>query len=103
MEVTYKKAESNDEIRNWVVLHGGKPAIIDDQDVKMDEPGLRIDWPGQKDESMLSEGRKVTKDISWEEFFAIMERHNLDFMYSEQEEINNTWSYKFENKYPVEE
>ncbi len=103
MEVVYKKAESNEEIRNWVVLHGGKPAIIDDPDVRMDEPGLRIDWPGEKDEAMLSSGREVTKDITWDEFFAIMERHNLDFLYSEEEDANVTWRYKFEPKFSPEE
>ncbi len=103
MEVVYKKAESNEEVRNWVVLHGGKPAILDDPEIRTDEIGLRIDWPGKKDEAMLSSGRKATRDISWDEFFAIMERHGLEFLYSDQEEIDNTWRYKFEPKYSPEE
>ena len=98
MEVVYKTAISEDEIKNWVENHGGKPAIIDDPEIKTDEIGLRIDWPGEKDESMLSEARHETKDISWNEFFLLMKTHNLVFMYSEQEDINPTWRYKFGNK-----
>ncbi|HCQ31420.1 TPA: hypothetical protein DIU27_03510 [Candidatus Collierbacteria bacterium] len=99
MEVIYKKAETNEEIRNWVVLHGGKPATINDPEVVMDKIGLRIDWPGHKDEGMLSSGRAATKDISWDEFFAVIERENLDFEYSEQENIDPTWRYRFVPKY----
>ncbi len=99
MEVIYKKAETHEEIRNWVVLHGGKPAIIDDPNVKMDDIGLRIDWPGEKDEAMLSEGREITRDIPWDEFFSVMDRLKLDFFYSEQEEVSSTWRYKFEPKF----
>jgi hypothetical protein len=98
MEVVYKKAESNEEIRNWVVLHGGKPAIIDDPEVRLDAVGLRIDWPGKKDEGMLSAGREVTKDISWDEFFRIMDNEDLAFQYSEEEDINLTWRYRFIKK-----
>lgn len=98
MEVVYKTAETNEEIRNWVVLHGGKPAIIDDPEVSLDKHGLRIDWPGVKDESMLSSERETTRDISWDEFFRIMKENSLIFMYSEEEDINPTWKYKFAKK-----
>lgn len=98
MEPVYKRAETNEEIRNWVVLHGGKPAIIDDTEVVMDKIGLRIDWPGKKDEGMLSSGRETTKDISWEEFFRIMKEEGLTFMYSEEEDMNLTWRYKFDKE-----
>lgn len=106
METVYKLAESKEEIKKWVESHGGKPAVINDPAVVEDKIGLRIDWPGQKDEAMLSEARDVTHDISWNEFFDIMDTENLDFMYSEEtDEINPTWSYKFVNKYiePEEE
>lgn len=98
MEVVYKTAETNEEIRNWVVLNGGKPAMIDDPMVDQDKIGLRIDWPGAKDESMLSDTRETTRDISWEEFFRIMEDQKLVFMYSEEQDINATWRYKFAKK-----
>ncbi|KKT39704.1 hypothetical protein A3K29_02330 [Candidatus Collierbacteria bacterium RIFOXYB2_FULL_46_14] len=99
MEVVYRKAQTNEEIRNWVVLHEGKPAMINDSEIVRDQVGLRIDWPGNKDERMLSSGRATTKDISWEEFFAVMERENLDFEYSDQEDIEATWRYRFVPKY----
>ena len=78
-----------------MVLHGGKPAVINDPEVSLDKVGLRIDWPGKKDESLLSEGRELTRNISWEEFFDVLERENLDFEYSEQEGVAETWSYRF--------
>lgn len=99
MEETYKLAESNEEIKEWVESHGGVPAIIDDPDVVSDTVGLRIDWPGERDEAMLSTVRNETKEISWDKFFGIMDRHNLGFTYVEEnEDISPTWSYKFVNK-----
>lgn len=103
MEVVYKLAGSNEEIKNWVVSHGGSPAMINDPEVVQDKIGLRINWKGQKDEAMLSKGREVTGNITWDEFFAIMAREGLAFMYSDTEDINPTWSYKFVNKYTTEE
>ena len=103
MEVVYKLAGSNEEIKNWVESHGGTPAIIADPEIATDSIGLRINWKGRKDEGMLSEKREVTKNISWEEFFSIMERRELAFMYSDSEDVNLTWAYKFVNKYATEE
>jgi hypothetical protein len=99
MEIAYKLAGSDAEIKNWVESHGGKPAIIDDVEVTQDETGLRINWEGKRDELMLSKGRETTKDISWEEFFSIMKRKDLIFLYSDSEEVDQTLSYKFSNKY----
>ncbi len=103
MEVVYKQAISNEEIKTWVESRGGKPAIIDDPEITEDKIGLRIDWKGKKDEAMLSEGRVTTRDIPWEEFFRIMEDQQLIFMYSDSKDINPTWEYKFVDKYPVDE
>lgn len=99
MEVVYKLAESNEEIKNWVESHGGTPAIIDDPEIVSDKIGLRIDWKGKKDEEMLSGERKVSRDITWERFFMIMKEQDLEFMYSDSEGVNPTWSYKFVNKF----
>ena len=103
MEVVYKQTNDHEEIKKWVEMHQGKPAIIDDPEITEDKIGLRINWEGKKDEAMLSMVRKETRNISWDEFFAIMEREQLDFMYSDSEGINPTWSYKFLDRYPVEE
>ena len=100
METAYKLAEKDEEIKDWVESHGGRPAIIDDVEVTQDETGLRINWEGKGDESMLSKGREITRDISWEEFFSTMKRKGLIFLYSESEEIDPTLSYKFLNKFP---
>lgn len=103
MDAVYKKAETREEIKNWVESNGGQPAIIDDPEVVLDKVGLRINWKGVKDEAMMSSGRDVTRNISWEEFFEIMDKKELDFFYSDNEELNPTWRYKFANKYSVEE
>ena len=103
MEVVYKTAENDEEIKNWVEKNGGTPAVIDDPNVIEDKVGLRIDWKGSKDEAMLSERKDITKDITWDEFFSIMREQKLSFMYSDDEEVNLTWRYKFGNKYETEE
>ena len=103
MDVVYKLAKNNEEIKKWVESHGGSPAMINDPEVVQDKIGLRINWKGRKDEGMLSEGRDVTGNITWDEFFSIMNRENLAFMYSDSEEVNLTWAYKFVNKYATEE
>lgn len=103
MDVVYKTAETNEEIKNWVEKNGGTPAVIDDPAISLDRTGLRINWKGNKDESMLSEERNVTKNISWERFFEIMENKELIFMYSDDDRVNQTWRYKFVNKYESEE
>jgi len=103
MEAVYKLAASNEEIKKWVVSHNGAPAMINDPEVIQDKIGLRINWKGLRDEAMLSSGREVTGNISWDEFFSIMKRENLEFMYSDSPDVNLTWAYKFVNKYPTEE
>jgi hypothetical protein len=103
MEVVYKLAKNNEEIKQWVESHGGAPAMIDDPEVIKDKIGLRINWKGRKDEAMLSTERKVSGNISWDEFFSIMKREDLEFLYSDSEGINLTWAYKFVNKYTTEE
>lgn len=99
MDVVYKLAESNEEIKNWVESHEGTPAIIDDPEIIQDNIGIRIDWKGKKDEGMLSGERNITRDITWEEFFSIMKNKDLVFMYSDSPDVNLTWAYKFVNKF----
>lgn len=103
MEVSYKKAESQEEIKNWIENNNGQPAVVDDPEIKTDEIGLRVNFPGMKDERMLSTKRHVTRNISWNEFFNLMETHDLEFMYSDDEEVDLTWRYKFANKYATDE
>lgn len=99
MEVVYKRAKNNEEIKNWIEKNGGQPAIIDDPNVDLDKKGLRINWKGNKDESMLSQERETTKNISWDDFFTRMDDNELEFEYSEDEEVNPTWRYRFVNRY----
>jgi len=99
MEQFWIVAKDHGEIQKWVESLGGKPAIIDDIEVTGDKPGLRIDFPGNKDEGLLSEGRETTSDVTWQRFFELMESRNLAFMYSNEEKPRNpSMAYRFVNR-----
>lgn len=68
------------EIKEWVEKHGGKPAIFDDPTAITDKIGIRIDFPGHKDERYMH-STVVAKVVSWEEFFKIFEKRKLAFVY----------------------
>ena len=99
MDKMFKIAKDNDEVRSWVEKHGGTPAEIDDLEVGGDKIGLRIDFPGNKDENMLSEARDVNHDVSWERFFSLMNSKGLVFEYLDEEKLENpSMSYRFLDK-----
>jgi len=52
-------AKDHKEIQKWAESLDGKPAIIEDPEVGGDNVGLRIDFPGVKDEELLSENRNI--------------------------------------------
>lgn len=81
MEETFLTAQNHEEIKRWILKHHGKPAIIDDPNSGSDEIGIRVDFPGKKDEELLSSDRNQSSDTSWERFFEILESKNLDFTY----------------------
>ena len=99
MEQFWMVAKDHEEIKKWVKDNGGKPAIIDDPEVGGDNVGLRIDFPGVKDEALLSENRNTTEDTSWDRFFEVLESKNLSFMYTNEETPRNpSMAYKFVNR-----
>ena len=99
MENFWVVERDHEEIIKWAESLDGKPAIIDDPEVGGDNIGIRIDCPGDRDEAMLSEGRNVTEDTSWDRFFEVMESKDLAFMHtSEKKPHNPSMAYKFANR-----
>jgi hypothetical protein len=99
MDKIFKIANSHEEIQKWVEDHKGVPAEINDEEAGGDKIGIRIDFPGNKDEDMLSEQRDVSHDVTWERFFALLDSKNLVFEYLDEEELHNpAMSYRFLNK-----
>ena len=67
-----------EEIRRWVMSHGGEPAIFRDSPDEHATGGeLCIDFDGH-DEDL--------EELSWEEFFRIMTENELAFVYREGDE-----------------
>ncbi|MFP5439073.1 MAG: hypothetical protein ACLGH8_14935 [Bacteroidia bacterium] len=65
---------SHDTIRNWAKARGGKPAVLKDINGNPSDH-LHINFLG------FAEG---DVPISWEEFFAIFDQNDLEFIYCEQ-------------------
>jgi len=85
----------HNEIRAWAGKYNGRPAIITLPSSENDAVALRIDFPGSKDEELLSE-TKPSKTISWEDWFDYFEKNNLAFVYQQQPEVDNpTLIYRF--------
>lgn len=70
------------EIKEWVDDKSGKPALIKDGD----NADIRIDF------STKDGGRKL-KQISWEEWFKIFEKHAFAFQYKKNngEALNESY------------
>lgn len=91
------------EIKKWVEKHQGQPAIIDAIEAGSDEVGIRVDFPGIKDEAWLAEA-KPSEDTTWDVFFDIFEKKNLAFIYLDKKIIKNKiMAYKFINRDSLEE
>jgi hypothetical protein len=62
-----------DEIRHWAEERGGKPAVIDHPGARADKVGIRIDFPGETDDTIKS----ITRPATWDEFFRIFDNDDL--------------------------
>lgn len=67
----------HDEIRKWVEARGGRPACVKTTGDKNDIGLLRIDYPGQGDDSKL-------QPIEWDEFFEKFDKEKLAFLYQDE-------------------
>ena len=85
----------HDEIRRWAEKHGGHPAILDHPIARADKLGIRIDFPGETHEVLMTEKRAAT----WDEFFKIFEEQRLLFSYDDEPRGRDPsdW-YRFEKR-----
>ena len=76
MASTSNTTTDHNEIKNWVIRRGGKPAKVRQIGIG-DSALLRIDFPGYSGGDSLVE-------LSWEEFFQIFEKNNLRFVHQDE-------------------
>jgi hypothetical protein len=62
-------------IRQWIEERGGKPAVVKGScdEIRI----LRIQFPD-------SELREKADELGWDEFFALFEAHDMEFLYQEK-------------------
>jgi hypothetical protein len=87
---TYRTTD-HEIIRNWILEHGGVPAVIRDTAGEDGDSGvLRLTF-GEIDE-------KIMQRISWNEFFAILDIRRLRFRYDDPVGKGEAeWAYAFES------
>lgn len=82
----------HNEIQQWAEKYHGKPEIITDP---AGEKGLRIDFPGKRDDMYLSQ-ESFPNEISWNDFFDLFEELQLAFIFDEPtNESDPSLSYRF--------
>lgn len=92
MEIT---TSDHSEIKRWAEKRGGKPAIIDHPIARADKLGIRIEFPGETHEVLMSE----TRPASWDEFFSIFEDQKLLLSYDDDPQGSDpTEWYHFEKR-----
>ena len=85
----------HDEIRQWAEARGGVPMIIDHPVARADKIGIRIDFPGETHEVLMSETRPAT----WGEFFRVFDDQELLLSYDDDPSSNDpTEWYRFEKR-----
>ncbi len=90
-----KTTSDHREIRRWAERLGGKPAIMDHPFARADKLGIRIDFPGETHEVLMTE----TRAASWDEFFKIFEEQQLLLSYEENPTGSDpTEWYRFERR-----
>lgn len=90
-----KVTTNKNEIKDWINRHGGRPAVFDDPGATGDLIGIRIDFPGKKDERFMREAVK-TEGVTWNKFFEIFNKRQLAFVYNTSNEPDDlTLAYKF--------
>jgi hypothetical protein len=98
MEESHIVTVDHSEIRRWAERYGGRPEILDDPTSKRDRVGIRIDFPGPKDDADIAESSHA-RVISWDEFFRLFEELKLLFVYREDDDSSDkSSSYRFERR-----
>jgi hypothetical protein len=72
-----KTTKDHSKIKEWTEARNGKPAVVESTSNSEDGGGLlRINFPGYAEDNL--------KNISWEEFFEIFDKNDLQFLYQEE-------------------
>lgn len=79
-------------IKQWAISRHGSPQAIDEPISTGDKVGIRINFPGTKDESYDILER--VRDITWDEFFEIFEQNKLGVIFKEGDH-NHAYEYFF--------
>ena len=90
-----KVTTDHNEIREWVRKHQGVPEVIEHGARHENDPGIRIDFPGEKDDQYLSNAH-LPEQLNWENFFRIFEHEKLVFIYDDENfQKDPSMSYRF--------
>lgn len=80
-------------IKKWAQKYKARPGVITGPQDEI--IGIRLDFPGTKDEFFFSDNKRPIR-INWNEFFAIFEKNNLAFEYDDKEYSKDpTLAYHF--------
>ena len=83
------------EIQAWAESLGGRPMIIDHPFARADKVGIRIDFPGETHEVLMTETRPST----WDEFFRVFEEQGLLLTFDDDPTgTDPTEWYRFEKR-----
>ncbi len=95
-----KETTNHGEIQRWAEALGGQPAVIDHPNARADKRGIRIDFPGKRDDAI----KDITHPVSWDEFFRVFEDQQLLLAYDDNptDEDPAMW-YHFEPRVPPPE
>ncbi len=95
-----KETTDHEEIKRWAEARGGQPAVIDHPNAQADKRGIRIDFPGKRDDAI----KDLTHPVSWNEFFRIFDDQQLLLAYDDDptDEDPAMW-YHFEPRVPPPE
>lgn len=83
---TASLTHDHQDIKDWAEERGGIPARVKGTAHKNDQGVLRIHFPKFSKSNELEE-------ISWDDFFADLEKENLDFLYQEKKENGETSTF----------
>lgn len=93
-----KITTNHEEIKRWIKMHGGRPAIVGAFNAGIRRIGLKIEFHIKQDFELLGESISA-KLISWDTFFNIFDKQNLAFIYQRQSRFDDiTMAYHFINR-----
>lgn len=88
---------NHEEIQAWVEKHHGTAQLIDEIDATGDSVGIRIDFPGTKDDMLID--REKYRKATWEDWFKVFEQQNLAFGYDDEiQPDDQNRLYRFEKR-----